>query len=418
MKTNDEMFEPLSSESEERLKKLYYDSPFGRDRMYHLFKQRFPDDKTSRRAIMDWMKRQEIWQLSVRPTLKRGVVRPMVSKKLGSIQMDYLDLSSNPYNGYDAIANAVDILSKKYWAYPCKKQTVENTIKALEKWMSEGMKISFLQVDNGGSFLGRLPDWCREHNIKHAYSKPHSPWSNGVIENKGGLFKKTLFMLMKTRNTNDWVSLTPGIVKSINSTMTFATKKSPDEIEDNAELHESVGDMIQRNANKRYKQKGSEADLKVDQYVRRRMEYDKTGLTKGTKVGFWSKEIYQVVKVVHNRKNPNITASYKIKNIDNNSVTSGLVPRGELLLIPDPRNMQRIPEAVVRPPPVNEEASDEEPEWEVESILDKKVTKATRGRPGKILYKVEWVGWARPRWEPVENINAPELIREYERAHG
>ncbi|KAJ3052678.1 hypothetical protein HK097_005881 [Rhizophlyctis rosea] len=347
MKTNDEMFQPLSPESEERLKKLYYDSPFGRNRMYHLFKQRYPDDKTSRRAIMDWMKRQEIWQLSVRPTLKRGVVRPMVSKKLGSIQMDYLDLSSNPYNGFDAIANAVDIFSKKYYAYPCKKQTIENTIKALEKWMSEGMKISFLQVDNGGSFLGRLPDWC-------------------------SLFKKTLFMLMKTRNTNDWVSLTPGIVKSINSTMTFATKKSSDEIEDNAELHESVGDMIQRNANKRFKQKGSEADLKVDQFVRRRMEYNQTGITKGTKVGFWSKEIYQVVKVVHNRKNPNITASYKIKNIDNNSVTSGLVPRGELLLIPDPRNMQRIPEAVVRPPPVNEDASDEEPEWEVESILDTK----------------------------------------------
>ena len=94
-----------------------------------------------------------------------------------------------------------------------------------------------------------------------------------------------------------------------------------------------------------------------------------------------------------------------------------MVARGELLKIPDPKDMEKIPSHAIRPPPVNAEAEDEEPEWEVESILDKKVTKRTRGRSG-IQYKIKWKGYARPTWEPAELVNAPDLIRQYEAAHG
>ncbi|KAJ3029758.1 hypothetical protein HDV00_009444 [Rhizophlyctis rosea] len=297
------------------------------------------------------------------------------------------------------------------------RQTVENTIKGLEKFMQEGMKVTYLQSDQGSSFKGNLPEWCAEHGIKLVYSRPHSPWSNGVIENKNGVYKKSLFQLLRIKGTSDWVSLTPQVVNAMNSTMTFATKKSPNEIEDDAQLHGEVGAMIQAAANRRYKGKGTAADLRVGDYVRRRNTYDPSGLTKGIKTGYWSKEVYQIVRVVQNRKYANLTASYKIKNVEDDQVVSGLVARGELLKIPDPKDMEKIPSHAVRPPPVNAEAEDEEPEWEVESILDKKVTKRTRGRSG-IQYKIKWKGYARPTWEPAELVNAPDLIRQYEAAHG
>ena len=144
----------------------------------------------------------------MRPTLKRGIVRPMVAKSPGSIQLDYLDFSTMPWNGFNAVCNAVDIFSKKYYAYPCKGQTVANTIKAMETFIKQGMKCTFLQAGNGQSFKGDFEVWCREQGINLKHSKPHSPWSNGVIESRGGNgFKRLLFQQMKIKGTNDWVSL-------------------------------------------------------------------------------------------------------------------------------------------------------------------------------------------------------------------
>ena len=132
-------YKPLSPESERRLKDLYYSgNMFGRDRLYYAFKQKFPDDPLNCRALYAWLDRQEVHQIHQRPTMKRGIVRPMVAQKLGSVQIDYLDLSKNPYNGFNAIMEVVDIFSKKYYAYPCKGQTVANTIKAMETSSGQG----------------------------------------------------------------------------------------------------------------------------------------------------------------------------------------------------------------------------------------------------------------------------------------
>ena len=110
-------FKPLTPESKERVKDLYQANPLGRDRLYQMFKEKYPDDKTSRRAIYDYMSRTEVHQLSMRPTMKRGIVRPMVTKSLGSVQLDYLDFSFIPWNGFNAVCNAVDIFSKKLFCF-------------------------------------------------------------------------------------------------------------------------------------------------------------------------------------------------------------------------------------------------------------------------------------------------------------
>jgi len=57
--------------------------------------------------------------------------------------------------------------------------------------------------------------------------------------------------------------------------------------------------------------------------------------------------------------------------------------------------------------------SDEE--YEVETIINKRI------RRGKVEYQVKWKGWDNPddnTWEPVANLECPELISEYEKKHG
>ncbi|KAJ3026617.1 hypothetical protein HDV00_011704 [Rhizophlyctis rosea] len=183
--------------------------------------------------------------------MKRGIVRPMMAQKLGSIENDYIDYSSNPWNGFNCIMNAGYIVFKKYYAFPAKGQTVKNTIKAMETFIGSGMKVTFLQCDNGASFQGEFPQWCKDHGITPQYTKPQSPWSNGVIESKGGAFKRALYQMLKTKSDGDWVSLTPEIVSNMNITMTFATGKSPNEIESGSgELHTEVGNRLQSVASK------------------------------------------------------------------------------------------------------------------------------------------------------------------------
>ena len=141
-------------------------------------------------------------------------------------------------------------------------------------------------------------------------------------------------------------------------------------------MHGDVAHLITSSAAKRMKGKGLTADFKVGDFVRRRNKYTYTGIVRGSKVGYWSHEIYKIEKVVPNRQFANMASSYKIRNIDDDTVVSGLIPRGELQHIPDPEGMERIPERVVRPGAVNPETN----EYEIEHILDKKIGRKTRGR--------------------------------------
>lgn len=407
-------FKALTPEDEKALKQLYYTQGaiFGRDKLYHMFKRENPSSKASRRSIFDWMTHQELWQLNTRPTLSMGIVRPTVAKTTGSVQIDTVDMTSNAYQGYTKLINAVDIFSKRVYSYPCKSATPENVVKAMEKFKSQGMKCTFLQSDNGGEFMGAFPGWCEENRIKHVTSKPHSPYSNGVIESKNGVIKRLLFQLMKARQTADWVTLLPQAIANINNSIAFATGKTPMDVENDADIHEQVAASILAKANRRYKGKGQPSQpLRVGDYVRRRLEYDPHGLRKASKHGYWRTDIYQITAVVQNRKFANVTASYRIKNVETSEVVKGLVGRWELLRIPPPDKMQPIPKALVRPPP--EEGTTDE--YEVESILDKRVYR------GKAKYLVKWKGYSRKEstWEPLENLlDAMDAVNEYDRVHG
>jgi hypothetical protein len=59
--------------------------------------------------------------------------------------------------------------------------------------------------------------------------------------------------------------------------------------------------------------------------------------------------------------------------------------------------------------------SDQEEEYEVETIVEKRI------RKGKTEYLVKWKNWEDPAdntWEPVANLECPEIIAAYEKKHG
>ena len=65
------------------------------------------------------------------------------------------------------------------------------------------------------------------------------------------------------------------------------------------------------------------------------------------------------------------------------------------------------------PPP---ELIDDEPEWEVEAILDSQHF----GRKKTLQFRVRWKGYsaAHDSWEPASNVHAPELVKRYYKDKG
>ena len=65
------------------------------------------------------------------------------------------------------------------------------------------------------------------------------------------------------------------------------------------------------------------------------------------------------------------------------------------------------------PPP---ELINDEPEWEVEAILDSR----RFGRKKMLQFRIRWKGYsvAHDSWEPADNVHAPELIKEYYKDKG
>ena len=63
------------------------------------------------------------------------------------------------------------------------------------------------------------------------------------------------------------------------------------------------------------------------------------------------------------------------------------------------------------PPPI---IIDENPEWEVQEIVDSKLRKFGRSKKKKLFYLVHWKGYAQPTWEPSENLqNSQEALEDF-----
>ena len=62
------------------------------------------------------------------------------------------------------------------------------------------------------------------------------------------------------------------------------------------------------------------------------------------------------------------------------------------------------------------ELIDDEPEWEVEAILDSR----RFGRKKTLQFRVRWKGYsaAHDSWEPANNVHAPELVKKYYKDKG
>lgn len=417
-------FKPLSEADKATLDTVYYkDGVFaGRDRLYFLVKERFPEFKGSQRAVLDWLKHQTTWQQAQRPHAHKSV-QPLTVTGPGYGQADLAIMTGYKDRGFDAILLVTDGFSKMLWAQPLRGQSETVAIAAVRNIVETEPRPQFkvMQTDHGSHFQARWTEALRELGIKHLYSKARTPTSNAFVERYVGTLKRILFAQMEAQGDKRWVEFLPKAVENINNLRSFATGLTPKELHFASEdVVDRVAKRLKARTHKRHKDAGHKV-LHVGQRVRLKRDLGRLG--KAGSKGYWTELVYIVCKRV-NSKHPNIAPSYKVKGM-NGHVLQGRYPYTSLLAVPpflvsdstadiSQARASTEPEPEPEPMQTPRRSTRQEGEYEVDYISDKRRVKV-RGK-FRVEYLVHWVGYREPSWEPVANLaNSKEAITDFER---
>lgn len=401
-------FAALTDQQENRLHELMYDEKFhfGRDKLWGVYHDRFPKDQLSQRAVNSWLQRQPIHQTFQR-NMKKGIIKPLLNSTRGYLSLDCAVMP--PYNGFTTMYVILDTFSKRLYAAPFKAQTAANTVEFLETLQkTPNFKATIIQSDLGSEFKEPFISYLKKHDIILTHSKPHSPWSNPV-ERYNGTIKRALFAAMASDDTSDWPSLLPRIISNINATRSFATGERTITLDQSSDphLHARVFKRLQNSAAKSYGNKARGTDLSIGDNVRKVFDYDSANITKPSKRGYFASQVYDIIGIIPS-KFAAALPSYRLKNKDTGEVLKGTWARWQLILVPKdsykPETQQRM----------DKPAIDNEGKYEIETII-----KSMVNRRGETLYKVKWLGYKKPTWEPAQTIeeDAPEKVAEFNAAN-
>ena len=282
------MTPPINKKQEDLLKDVYEKVLGGRDQVYKYLQEHYKDYKISRRQVMEWLKKQELNQITTVPRKTVKIISSVPKYPLSKLQIDLIDLSKTESKGYKYIMTTIDTFSKYVWLRKLKTKEVETTTKELKfilqdiKSMMEKLnKIDnknrilqpkAIQTDNGSEFKGSFNKLIEDKGIKHIYGEPYHSTSQGVVERMNRTIRNKILKLKLLNNgDNVWADKMDEIEFSINATYSDAIKTTPlkaitiEKPEEQEEIQEQIKKQAKKNnsnLNDKILEKGQKVRLK------------------------------------------------------------------------------------------------------------------------------------------------------------
>ena len=123
----------------------------------------------------------------------------------------------------------VDVFSKYAWVRPLTRKTGVEVEKAFESILKEGRKPLRLQTDDVKEFYNKtMKAFLRRHNILHFSTKGDTKAS--VVERFNRTLKERLYRYFTAKNTLDYKSALPDVVRGHNSTPHSSIGLAPDRV--------------------------------------------------------------------------------------------------------------------------------------------------------------------------------------------
>lgn len=392
------MAPPISKEVNDQLYDLYYTKQnfFGRDKIYELALTNHID--VSRRQVADWLAKQEVNQLLRRREHASTIIPTVLKNPNSQIAIDLIDFQNHEFKGYKWIFTAIDLFSKKAYAFPMKSKDSNESSKIIEKIIKEiDEHISVIRSDNGSEFTNKnFQKVLNKYDIKQILSSAYTPQSNGGIERFNGSLKQLIFKSLYSNDSKDWVSILPTLVENYNNSKHSTIDDTPNNVskqsdEDHEKTNEKIKDKVQNleNENVRF-QKGDIVRVYLNKAPDKEVGESEKQI--------WSKTRYKVSKIFRSL-NGTSAPYYYITDMNGKDI-NGKFYNNDLLLANQVEN-EKV----------------HEKKFIVSKIIEPQVQ---NGQPG---YIVAWKGYLKASdntWEPRENLieDVPKLVKKYETQFG
>lgn len=322
----------LSKEFEKQLNDAYYNDKnyVGRDRLFRLLQNNFPDSHPSQVQVAEWLADQKVNQLHQRPKKAKGIVSIVVKRPNIYYQADLVDMGKYAAMNKRYIFTLIDGFSRKAFAVAMKNKNETSILKNFEKLLSkvkaDGKTIKLLQTDNGSEFIDKqFKDYLKKNNIKQHLSQAGAPQSNGLIERFNQNLKSYIFKDITATGKNKWPQNLDKYLDNYNNSFNTTIKSTPNMAEDKKN-NEKVYDNIKK-ASVKHRSTKNEI-LQINDRVRIKLR--KSTLDKKSTKNF-SNEIYRIYRINKSDK-PNIDNKYRLIN-NKNELLRNFFQAGDLLKV-------------------------------------------------------------------------------------
>ena len=324
----------LNEEQIDRLNDLYYNKKYTRGihAFYHKVNEG-ENDIIPRRKVEEWLKSQVNYQLNVMP-MKTKHVKPILSNRpFSHLQIDLIDFTNKPSMNFRYILMCVDVFSKYLIAKAIPNKQV-NTVRRyteiilneIEELIQPDKKIKIVMTDQGPEFGTAFNEMLTDRGVKHIYSFPKMPQTQGVVESTNKTIKYQLL-----RQRGQWHLNLPKVVELYNETIHSTTKKRPtDVVYFNEVQRQTLTKLVRekkiKEAHKKItaKQKFLFDELKPGDKVRLKIHKGKMdSMAKQN----WTEEIF-TIKKINKSKKPYLRDTFTFA--DNEGVTYAKVYREDL----------------------------------------------------------------------------------------
>ena len=171
-------------------------------------------------------------------------------------------------SGYKWVIDIIDHFSKYMMSFPVVNNNAENALNCFKEFCILKGYPKILQSDNGVEYKNNLFEkFCTDHNIKHIFSSPYHPQSNGVVEVAHKEIKKNVIIDFSKHPEN--FNLKTSLLEAVeihNNNIHTTTLYRPVELFENTD--EEIYLKVIENIKKRWKIKEiNDIDLKPGKHI-------------------------------------------------------------------------------------------------------------------------------------------------------
>ena len=331
----------------------------------------------------------------------------------------------------------IDTFSRYIELYPMKELTAINAVKALKQWMARYGVPRNILTDNASQFMAQYEATLKVLGIKNEKIHPYSHEENAIVERANReIIRHLRNILHESKIHDEWEDHLPDVMRIKNATRVSSTGVAPAELVFGSayrleagilyphKIHDAIPMPMHEYLLKQYKIQQAvleaaykhqddtdakhmartpaepETEFDIDAYVL--VQYENDERAPPSKIHPKLKGPYQIIDIT--RRNPKGTI-YTCRNL----ATQKLEDFHVKLLVPYYYDSHRTDPA--------EAAMADSQMFEIETVLDH-VFDSKKQLKSMMRFKIKWVGYETPTWEPYKTMSHVQKVHEYLRAKG